>query len=366
MGHERAQVKRFLERAVRCRLFPGASLLVTRGGKPVLELCAGRQTYVPWSCEITPHTWFDLASLTKPLVTALCCMALVDRGLLDLEQTLSRFFVGIPENKDGITVRHLLNHASGLPAHLPYYEKILKLPARERKDALISLVLATELIALPGQKTLYSDLGFILLGRIVELVAGCPLDEAWERLIALPVSLEGIRFRPLDRSHAIEPAFLAPSGFCQVRGRVVWGEVHDLNAFSVGGVCGHAGLFGTARGVGSLLNRLFSIYHGRMLNGPVSSSTLRYFWTRRPFDPSSSWRLGFDSPSSGDSAAGRRFSPASIGHLGFTGTSFWMDLEQDLIAILLTNRTFPRVEEGDRERMKGFRQECHDLIWQVL
>ncbi len=355
-----------LEEAVRSRLFPGVALLVIRSGRPALSLCEGRLTYAPWSPAVTRETVFDLASLTKPLVTTLCIMALMERGVISLEDRLQEFFPDAPEDKAGITIRQLLSHASGLPAHRPFYERLLRQSVYDPKDALTSMVLEEELESVPGEGTLYSDLGFMLLGRIIEILCASSLDRAWQHLVQGPFQVEELFFNPFNSKGRNGCQHLAPTEVCRIRGRVIQGEVNDLNAWAVGGVCGHAGLFGTIRGVADLLEKLLRIYHGHATGSPVSRSTLRVFWTRVNQPAGSTWALGFDTPSPVDSTAGTRFSPRSVGHLGFTGTSFWMDLEEELMVILLSNRTFPYTDERGRVLMKEFRQRCHDLIWEVL
>ena len=187
-------------KAAICRgVFPGASLLISSGLAPILS---GRGE--PWNLAasaVTPSTRFDLASLTKPLVTAPLCMAAIERGFLNLDDPLSRFFPGsVPRDKEGITVRHLLSHCSGLPAYGPFYLELIKLPPEARRNALVSMILQTPLDTPPGKAANYSDLGFMLLGLILERQMGERLDRLAQDFLFAGLGIDELHFCPIDRT----------------------------------------------------------------------------------------------------------------------------------------------------------------------
>ena len=361
------------EKALSKGVFSGASLLVAVERTPVLARTWGR-TQSRGGGPVTPATRFDLASLTKPLVTAPLCMAAKARGILDLDDSLPRFFPGmsIPSEKREITVRHLLSHASGFPAHRPFFTELVKTAPQLRKEALLTMICQTPLQSPPGREAIYSDLGFLLLGIILETTLGESLDRLAEKILFEPLGISELHFRPFDAGKGPEAApeqgvfsteaeSLAAGQVCPWRKRLLIGEVDDENAWSLGGVAGHAGLFGTAHGVFSLLGALWGIYeHGGDL---LPRDLVRLFWTRTALPENNSWALGYDSPSKVNSSAGRYFSPHSVGHLGFTGASFWLDLERRVLVILLTNRIHPtRQNEG----IKQFRPLIHDIIMEAI
>jgi CubicO group peptidase (beta-lactamase class C family) len=361
------------EKALSKGVFPGASLLVAVERTPVIARTWG-YTQSTGGAPVTLATRFDLASLTKPLVTAPLCMVARARGGLDLDDSLHRFFprISIPSEKHEITIRHLLSHASGFPAHRPFFTELVKLTPEVRKEALLAMILETPLQYAPGKEAIYSDLGFLLLGIILENTFGESLDRLAEKILFEPLGIKELSFRPFHAGKVPEDipeqgAFpagevsFAAGQVCPWRKRLLVGEVDDENAWSLGGVAGHAGLFGTANGVFSLLGAFWGIYErgGDLLPRDL----VRLFWTRTAFPENSTWALGYDSPSKINSSAGRYFSPNSIGHLGFTGGSFWLDLERHVLAILLTNRIHPtRQNEGIRQ----FRPLVHDIIMEAI
>ena len=319
-------------------------------------------------------TWFDLASLTKPLVTAsLCCVAVRD-GIFALDDSIRQFFPveTLPPEKREITIRQLLAHCSGLPAYKPWYRDLIRIPPERRSDVLLSRILETPLLSTPGRVSCYSDLGFLLLGLMLQNVLGAPLDELAYRFLFRPHGVEELRFLRLKTG--CDPALppenpdsgsleFAATERCPWRQRLLEGEVHDEHAFCLDGVAGHAGLFGTARGVFRMLSPLWQTYHGTGPDGLELQQLLHSFWARQESVKGSTWALGFDTPSGTGSSSGNYFSAKSIGHLGFTGTSFWLDLDRDVLLILLTNRVHPT---RDHERMKIFRPLVHNLVMETL
>lgn len=375
------KLNRLFENAISSGLFPGAVLNVTRDRKVVLQAAWGKIAYVPEAPRVRLNTIYDLASLTKPLVTALSILVLTARGKLGLDDTLGSFFFDAPLDKIQISIRHLLCHKSGLPSYRPFYKKLICLDPEIRSLKLKKMILAEPLITDSDTRTEYSDLGFMLLGWLIESIAGKDLADAAQDLVFQPLHIKGLYF-PLMNTSLITPipsnqyitenlsnrchdGLVAPTEICDFRKKIICGEVHDLNAWAMGGVSGHAGLFGTAESITKLLSILLDIYKGRMNTANFPMKLLQEFWHIQYPETGSTWALGFDTPSAIDSSAGKSFSPRSIGHLGFTGTSFWMDLEQEVLVVLLTNRTFPKANKKNQTEMRRFRIELHDLVRQI-
>jgi CubicO group peptidase (beta-lactamase class C family) len=370
-----ARLEALFHDALQQRFFSGASVLVADPQSVLFEATYGTTAYGPESVPISCHTWFDLASLTKSLVTASLCMLLVAAGEMDLDGTLEAFFPSelLAQDKKPITVRQLLNHCSGLPPYRPYYEKLIHTPQADRPDTLLEWVLAEPLFAPPGEIACYSDLGYVVLQEILRAHYHVPLAEAFSRYFLEPLGIRELGFRRLEnvRAAVIRPEFaadrhplqFAQTEFCPWRKRLLEGEVHDENAYCLEGVAGHAGLFGTARGVYDLLQALWNIHNRGDASVVLAPSVVRAFWMRQNLVSESSWALGFDTPSAAGSSAGTRFSSRSIGHLGFTGTSFWMDLEREILVILLTNRVHPT---RTNDRIKLFRPLFHDVVMDCL
>lgn len=341
-------------------VFPGAVLLVAKGEEVLIHQAYGSASLVPGERPMTPDTVFDLASLTKPLATTLAAMLQIARGRLRLDETIEE--LGGPfvfPGKEKITLRQLLAHSAGFPAWQPYYLELEGWKG-DRKAALRRMVQREPLLHSPGSQTLYSDPGFIFLDWILEEVSGQDLH-AWTREhIYQPLGLQEMGFRPLTAAGPESPEKFAATEDCPWRKKILCGEVHDENAYAVGGISGQAGLFGTALEVFRLLRELKRAYDRPAASRLFDGDLVRTFWSR-PESPKDQPRaLGYDIPSGTDSSAGRFISPKSIGHLGFTGTSFWFDLERDLLVILLSNRVHPT---RSNEKIKRFRPLIHDLIF---
>ncbi len=338
-------------------VFPGGVLLVAKQGRIAFLEAFGRARIEP-ERTMTTDTVFDLASLTKPLATAVSVMAFVQQGKVTLDQTLRRSIPDLSHtDKKGITVRQLLCHTSGMPDYRPYYEALRKRPPSERKGEVRKLLLGEPLIHEPGKVCLYSDPGFMILEWLIEAISEKPLDRVVQELVYDPLRLENLFFIPLDGAkHRVDHLYAATEK-CPWRGKILEGEVHDDNAYTLGGVAGHAGLFGTAIDVYGLLQELLNAYLGEPNTGVFDQDLVQSFLQRHSHV--GSWALGFDTPSRPDSSSGRYFSDQSVGHLGFTGTSFWMDLEKSVVVILLTNRIHPTREN---EKIKAFRPKLHDAV----
>jgi CubicO group peptidase (beta-lactamase class C family) len=264
-----------------------------------------------------------------------------------------------------------LAHAGGFPAHRRFYETLLAKPepSQANRTAIIQWAATEPFAYLPGSKSIYSDLGFILLGALVEQVMSARLDVLAERLLWQPLRLSSLGFVDLlanPPGRRLLGQNVAPTERCPVRGRLVLGQVHDLNAFAMGGIAGHAGLFGSIRDLLHLALVLCAAYHGRGVDGGspfVRPEVLREFWQPAGI-PSSTWRLGWDGPSAQGSLAGSLISRRAVGHLSFTGCSLWIDPEQETCVVALTNRIHPEVR--DDPRFRALRPALHDAALHAI
>ena len=339
-----------LARAIARHAFPGAAAAVTWRGKLVARKALGQFTYDPGSPAVTPETVYDLASLTKPVATTTAAMILYERGDLDLDMPVAAIlppFAASDPRRPQVTLRMLLAHCSGLPAYERLFERC---PTRE---ALLQAALAVPLSADPGARVEYSDIGFILLGEVLARLAQEPLDRFCQREIFGPLALAHTAFNPPP---SWKPRIPPTEDDRSFRHRIIQGEVNDENASVMGGVAAHAGVF-------SNVDDLASFAHCLLRRGPplVRPGTLALF--TRP-EPLAQRRrtLGWDLPSS-PSQSGTCFSSGSFGHLGFTGTSLWIDPERELSVTLLTNRTWP---DRSGQGIKTARPEFHDAVLRVL
>jgi CubicO group peptidase (beta-lactamase class C family) len=356
-------VTRLLLQGVGDGSFPGAVLVVGYQGQLLYEMAVGAAALIPTERQMTADTMFDLASLTKSIATATALMLLVERGQVSLDEPLGSYLLAFGDARKATspTLRQLLSHCAGLPAWRAYYRDIPPhWPQPERRDAVYRAVHGEPLLTCPEQAVRYSDVGFILLGEVVESVSGSPLDAFCTKAIFAPLHLPGMRFYHPKRPSPSAISF-ASTEACPWRGRVLNGEVHDENAWIMGGAAGHAGLFATADAVWQFAQGLLDGWHGRpWLVSPV---TLHTFLQRQNLPNGSTWALGWDTPTPGQSSAGRYFSPTAIGHLGFTGTSVWIDLLRQVIVVLLTNRVHP---SRQRDGIRAFRPAIHNAVMQAL
>jgi CubicO group peptidase (beta-lactamase class C family) len=352
------EVDRLMQQAVTEGIFPGAVLLVSAGTAVVFSEAYGLAN-LHEQRPMTVETIFDLASLTKPLATTLAMMRLVQDRKISVEQPLGDL---LPEcqksDKARIKLKHLLYHNSGLPNYRPYYKRLSKIEMDLRRAELRRLLVKEPLIQLCGKEVLYSDLGFMMLAWVVEHVTGQRLDHFVAQEIYQPLGLENLFFNAYNADDHRGP--FAATEDCVWRHKLIVGQVHDENAFVVGGIEGHAGLFGTADDVNRLLIELLFTYHGQMSAAIFNKDVLNQFFKRLP---NTDKAMGFDMPRLIRASCGRGFSNNSVGHLGFTGTSFWMDLEKSITVILLTNRVHPSREN---ERIKKFRPALHNTIIKVM
>jgi serine-type D-Ala-D-Ala carboxypeptidase len=325
----RDSLRAVLDRAYADSAFPGAIAVVGMTAGSVVSHSVGR---LDWDHSAPPpndSTLWDLASLTKVVAMTTAMMQLVEQGRVELDAPVNRY---LPEfagaGKDRVTVRHLLTHSSGLPSWRPLHKEAAT------ADTALAIVAATPLDTVPGARMVYSDLGAILAGRIVERVSGLTLDTYFQQHIAQPLGMTSTVYRPA----AAWRARTAPTEFDPWRQRKVHGEVHDENAYWLGGVSGHAGLFSTAADLSRFARMMLN---GGVLDGTrlLRAETIEAFTAVQ--DTALSHRaLGWETPS-GQNSAGSRLSPRAFGHTGFTGTSLWMDPQRDLFVLLLSNRVNP-------------------------
>jgi serine-type D-Ala-D-Ala carboxypeptidase len=342
---------RILVDAIEQRAFPAASVAVTHSGKLVALKALGRFAYEESSSKVDADTIFDLASLTKVVATATMAMILYDRGLLDMETPVVGVlpeFRGEDPRRQEITFRQLLAHTSGLPA----YEKLFL--RANSKDELLRQAFSVPLKNDPETHVEYSDVGFILLGVALERIAGESLDRFCQREIFGPLAMSHTSYNPPASWRSKIPPTADDQTF---RKRVIQGEMQDENASVMGGVAPHAGLFSTASDIANFAHS--------MLNGGspiIRPETVALFTQRQSSPPRTSRALGWDTPST-PSQSGKYFSQSSFGHLGYTGTSLWIDPERQLSVTLLTNRTWPDCLNW---AIKEVRPKFHDAVMEAL
>ena len=358
---------RLMDAGIAGGVFPGGALLVTVRGKTVHMSFHGRRSLEPPGDPVDAQTCFDLASLTKVLVTTPLVLLSILRGRLDLEAPLPRLLEECGgQGRDAITVRMLLDHSSGLAGWRPYYERVCSADGEIRpatlkgQEAVRRMVVAEAPEVPPGSRALYSDLNFILLDWILERINGHPTDVLFAEWLAGPLKLESLFFvdlkSPVKAARARRGRAFAATERCPWRGRILIGEVHDENTYAMGGVSGHAGLFGTIQDVAVMADAwLDSFLHS---GGFFDQGLAKQFWQKSDV-PGSTRALGFDTPSPRASQAGGLFGPRTVGQLGFTGTSLWIDPDRELIVVLLTNRVHPTRENG---AIKQFRPVLHGRV----
>jgi CubicO group peptidase (beta-lactamase class C family) len=370
-----APLQQLLEAGVSQQVFTAAVALVGLKGELFWEGAAGAVSRNRAAPAVIPDTIFDLASLTKPLATGLALMVLRDRGKLQLTTTLGEVLPSrwLPRDKQPLTLTSLLTHQAGLPAWRPFYKEVLAAAPPDRPTLLERLAAATTLEHPPNAVTVYSDLGFMLLKAVVEKLSGKNLDHFCREEIYRPLGLNILGFIPLPKAAQAAPTtdnrkpqtanrLYAATEPGLIPGRPGAGEVHDENAWAAGGVAGHAGLFGTGREVFCLVSCLYQAYNGQEV-GPLTPETVRLFLT---VPPGAHRAHGFDTPAGEPAgwAAGRYFSPKSVGHLGFTGTSFWLDLDSGQMVVLLTNRV--HLGRDDKAKIQAFRPRFHEAASRAL
>jgi CubicO group peptidase (beta-lactamase class C family) len=362
-NHVNRKIGAFLEKGVVEGVYPGAVLLVSKDGQVVSLQEVGHLSTIPEQVPMTKDTIFDLASLTKPLATTLALMKLVDNGEIKLDQPLSELLTtsALMDKKD-LTIRLILSHSAGFVDWKPLYIDLVKYEPDERKSVLREWLVKEPFDYEPGKGCVYSDLGFMFLEWVIENISGMAMHQFLNQNFYKPLMLERTFLGAEKYSMGFKKEVFAATEECPWRKRVIQGEVHDENAFALGGYSGHAGLFGDANGVFVLVNMLREHYRGER-DDYLRPETVKKFFQRQDIFESSTWALGWDTPSLRDSSSGKYFTKNSVGHLGFAGTSVWMDLEKDIVVIFLSNRVHTT---RDNLKIRAFRPKLHDLIMEEL
>jgi CubicO group peptidase (beta-lactamase class C family) len=350
-----------LQAGVTSGVAPGFVAGVWRKSQPEqMEIGAiGNRRILPSVLPMEMDTVFDLASVTKVFATAPLAAVLIERGWLNWDTPLSQILPSYPYSE--IQIRHLLSHTAGFEAWQPFWEKLKKhfspapiwevsLEARQKK--MREMIFSVTPDAKPGEKCVYSDISFLLLGYALEEVSGMSLDQAVRRFVWNPMGINNTYYSPVFGKKAREQdERVAATEDCPWRGGVIQGKVHDDNCWAMGGVGGHAGAFGRAQ---DLL-----IFAAHLFHGFFSKETQKAFWKKVEKPIGCSRTLGWDTPSGEVSSAGRFFSSYSVGHLGFTGTSLWIDPVAEIAVVLLSNRVHPSRENI---KIRDFRPQFHDAI----
>jgi CubicO group peptidase (beta-lactamase class C family) len=335
--------------AIADRAASGIAIAVGRWGRLVHLRGYGAVDWAPGSPAVTDSTLFDMASVTKVVATTTAMAMLEEQGAIDLDQRVSWYLPGLADTaKQHITLRQILTHRAGFEAFAPLYREF------RGREQYLRQIDARPLSYATGTRTIYSDWDLVLAGFVVERVAGDSLDRFVERRVFGPLGMRDTRFRP-DPSLR---ARIAATEVDSARGHI-WGSVHDPNAYALGGVAGHAGLFSSARDMAVFAQMLLNggEYGGVRILRPQTVAR----WTTPEF-PRSSRALGWDTPSS-NSSAGRYFSPRSFGHTGYTGTSIWVDPERGLFLVILTNRVNPTSEN---QKIGPFRRAVADAVQSAI
>ena len=358
-----AAAYRVLAEAIASHVFPGCAFGVLAAGDVVVTDALGRFTYDEASPAVTPETVYDVASITKVVSTTAAAMLLHRRGLLHLDTLLGDLLPGFVERRAhrdlarNITLRHLLAHNSGLPGYVEFFRS--NLSAEDLLSACLALPLQTE----PGERAEYSDPGFILLGKALEVLTGEAIATWAPREIFQPLGLAATCFSPAP---AARPSIPPTEDDKIFRRRRIQGEVQDENAWLLGGAAGHAGVFSCVPDLLRFAREILAAAASSPQASLFDAETINLF-AQRQGPEGSSRALGWDTPSQ-NSSSGCHFSPHSIGHLGFSGCSLWIDLEAEIAIALLTNRTFPdRREPGHQgQSIRTLRPAFHDAIREAL
>jgi len=334
--------------AIEDSAFPGAVVLVSKDGKVIYEKGFGHFNYDESSSEVRTTTIYDLASLTKVIVTTTAAMICIDRNLFKLNDPVYKYIPEFSDNgKENILIKNLLLHNSGLPAWKKFYDKNLDV------DSIIKNIYQTKPDYPAETKTVYSDLGIIVLGKLIETVTEKKLDEFCNEEIFAPLKMNNTYFNPPDSvKYKIPPTEIDNYW----RNKLIQGEVHDETSSLLGGVAGHAGLFSTAEDLSMLCRMMLDrgMYNGKQF---IKSETINLFTER--YSSQSTRALGWDIKSATRLSAGDKFSKTSFGHTGFTGTSIWIDPERQLFVVFLTNRVYPSREN---KKIINVRPKLHDAV----
>jgi CubicO group peptidase (beta-lactamase class C family) len=345
-------IKKLLQKGVYEEVFPCAAAGISIGiGKEKRKIITffGNASLYPEKRKLKKNTCFDLASLTKPLATTMAILCLIKMRKIDVDENLSSLLEKkIKDEKKKITIKQLLGHCSGFPAHREYFRILKNIPVNERGGVVETLLLREELEYTPENRAIYSDLGFMLLGRIIEKKSGYPLKQFVKEMVLQPLNLEkNIFFNPLfDSNQSHKNKEFAATENCPWRKKILCGEVHDDNCYAMGGVAGHSGLFGDIESVTTYAGFVLDIWKGVATHPNIESRDLVNFLVRQQKIPRSC-----------RTSSGKYFSKKTIGHLGFSGTSLWIDPEKEVVVVLLSNRVHPSRENT---KIVQFRPFFHD------
>jgi CubicO group peptidase (beta-lactamase class C family) len=340
-------IDRIMGRAIRAGGFPGGVVIVGRRGATAVEKGFGNLGWTDKTKVVPERTIYDVASLTKVVATTTALMILYDQGKISLDEPVTTYLPAFHGGaKDDITLRLLLEHRSGLPAGRDLWR------TAHTADEARQMVINTPLVCSPGSCLIYSDIGADILGYVIESVSGQRLDAFLQERVFAPLEMEDTGFRP----HWTLRDRIAPTEMNPPRGYPLRGEVHDENAFTLGGIAGHAGLFSTAADLAVFAQMMLN---GGEINGVriVADSTVALFTARAAKDTRA---LGWDTCGK-DNACGKHLSPRAFGHTGFTGTSLWIDPDRDLFVILLTNRVHAARARRPSKVISDIRMDVQDV-----
>ena len=355
-------ITRKLQQAYENGATPGVALLVDHAGEMIYRHAVGYAQQYPDHKDLHEDTIFDIASLTKVVATTTALMCLARDRAFPLEESVQTHIPEFPHAE--VTFLHLLTHSSGLPGWWPLYEDVQQAIALQgdtilgndsAKNIILKNLCKISLTIAPGKYYTYSDLGFMLLGIALERMTNMPLDDYCREMIFAPLGMSNTFFRRYGTP--LPDGEYAATERCEWRRRILYGEVHDENAYALGGVAGHAGLFSTLDDVRLLMNCLLRCYDGT--DNFLPQTLVQQFFTRQHLPKDSTRALGWDTPSPKDSTGGELLSSASVGHTGFTGTSIWLDLSRKVLILLFSNRVHP--SRNDRTFLK-MRPKIHDTV----
>ena len=383
MASSRAEIFRevtaLLASGVEEGVYPGAVLILGKNGEELYRGAVGFKSLRTNKSEevlpMTADTVFDIASLTSVVGTTTLVMRLVHSGRLKLEDKVVRYLDGFSVfGKSGISIAHLLTHTSGLAHWVPFYEELVRensssrmgiLTSRGARDYVVNYIVRSQLKFAPGQKQMYSDLGLILLGRLCEVLTGLSLDKAVMQYVLQPLGMKNTSYVDLSmiKRRGIHPVkgLIAPTEDCPWRKRVLWGEVHDDNAWAMGGIAGHSGLFSTAPDLHLFAAQMLAASRGQSEFLPAE--IIRGFWQAVERGEDTSWQCGWDTPSSENGMIESKLNPAAVGVCGFTGCSLWIEPESGIDIVLLTNRIHP---SRSNKKIRTFRPQLHDAALEAL
>jgi CubicO group peptidase (beta-lactamase class C family) len=343
----------YLNKAISDSAFPGCAISIGHRGKLILEQSFGHYTYDIHSSKVEVNSIFDLASLTKVVATTTTAMILYDQGRLNLDQKVIEI---VPEftggEKDEVTIRHILTHTSGLPGWVRFYLDL------EGKERIVQEICDTELINEPGTTYVYSDLGMILVQKILETIAQKPLDQLVRDYVTTPLNMNRTFYNP--DSGLIKQ--IVPTEISEWHQKLVHGFVHDENTYVMGGVSGHAGLFSTVQDL-SIFCQMYlnnGFYDNKRI---IKAETINLFTSRQDIVEGSTRALGWDTRSEEHSMAGEYMSMSAFGHSGFTGTTVWIDPENQVFIVFLSNRVYPTREN---RKISGVRPIVHNYVMKSI